>query len=178
MSVSAILQAQKQRKTKLRQRDAVRLTERMERLDQETVALGIPGMPLSAEFNPTSSRCTTRSIKRILTADRSPADWSTRDIDELIYQYNTIASLLERYPDYKTPQRKKDAITMLMVLEAIRERRKKTGSYGINGDEWKALRRVVTDLQSWLATVPTARVAAAEQHVDRVARRQSLESNA
>ncbi|MBX9348787.1 hypothetical protein K5M36_16995 [Chromobacterium vaccinii] len=128
---------------------------------------GIPGLPVGAAFSPLADHCQTRSLKRMLTADRPPSDWTPRDVNELIYLCNTVAKLVRRHAEYVTADRLAIGNQLRDVLAEVKRRRREHGHYGLTGDEWKALRRAVATLQSWLETVPTQRLFAAETEVDR-----------
>nr|WP_199065019.1 hypothetical protein [Chromobacterium sp. ASV5] len=128
---------------------------------------GIPGLPVGAAFSPLADHCQNRSLKRMLTADRPPAEWTPRDVNELIYLSNTIAKLVKRYPEYATDERLATGRELQGVLSEAKRRRREHGHYGLTGGEWTALRRTVATLQSWLETVPTQRIFAAEMEVDR-----------
>ncbi|KUM02735.1 hypothetical protein KIF53_15600 [Chromobacterium subtsugae] len=55
----------------------------------------------------------------------------------------------------------------MAVLTEVKRRRREHGHYGITGDEWAVLRRMVADLQGCVEAVPTQRLFAAEAEVDR-----------
>ncbi|KUM02736.1 hypothetical protein AWB61_02955 [Chromobacterium sp. F49] len=57
---------------------------------------GIPGLPACAEFSPIAERCQSKSIKQLLTAARPAAEWTSHDVNELIYLANTCSELLHR----------------------------------------------------------------------------------
>ncbi|WP_155295495.1 hypothetical protein [Chromobacterium violaceum] len=128
---------------------------------------GIPGMPVGSIMSPLADHCQTRSLKRMLTADRPPMDWTPRDVNELIHLSNTVAKLVKRHAEYATDERLATGRQLQGVLSEVKRRRREHGHYGLTGDEWKTLRRAVATLQSWLETVPTQRLFAAEMEVDR-----------
>ncbi|QEL55468.1 hypothetical protein [Chromobacterium paludis] len=133
----------------------------------------IPGLSAAAQYGHAGIRCQDRSIKRLLTVQRPPSKWTPQDVNELIYLANTCSSLLRQWPEYSTTARLAIGNEMVAVLAEVKRRKQQHGRYGVTGDEWQALRRSVTELQTWIAeSVPAQRLMMAELDVDYCAARE------
>lgn len=133
---------------------------------------GITGLPAGASNSPARDQLTTQGIKRLITAGSSPAGWSSDDANELIALANTVCNLMDGWPEYKTAERLAVGEELEAVLATIKRRRREHGHYGVTGDEWVVLKRTAATLQSWLETVPTHRLHAAEKLVSDQFRRE------
>lgn len=128
------------------------------------VIAGIAGMPLGSIGNQAHDYL-TRSIARHIAVDRlGTTEFGPGDMNELIFTLNTAHQLAVLYDDLQDCPGE-EYCQLRDILQSLRNRRDRTGKYGLTGDELTAIKPLVTRIQDWLGTIPAARVAQAERQV-------------
>lgn len=164
MSPSQQLAARRAGKAARRDRDLQAVARRLkQRMDQAPPNI-CAGLPVSVMPGIVRDRLMTKSLKRQMAADANPADWSTDQINELIFMHNTICRALDKRPNVGVKQATQE---FCVIIERIRERKCRHGHYGATGEEWQAIKRHVNTLQTYLETLPGGVLFAAEEAAGR-----------
>lgn len=160
MSPSQQLAARRADKAARREHDLQAVAKRLKhRMDQAPPNI-IAGLSVSVVPGIVRDRLMIKSLKRQMAADTNPADWSTDQINELIFMHNTIARALDKRPNASVKQA---TMEFCDIIERVRQRKRDHGHYGATGVEWQAIKRHVNTLQTWLETLPGGVLFAAEE---------------
>lgn len=132
------------------------------------VRTGIAGLAIAHDLNPSrvdyNKRQSGRYFATLLSGD---GVWTPHQMNELISGLNLMERLMMVYGEYVTEQRALTVIGLQEVLQAIRERRERTGKYGVTGDDRTALRAFAVLMDEFLSKVPLARINHCEEIIHR-----------
>lgn len=160
MTPSQQLALRRANKHALRAKQADQTRQRISTAVARTPPNLIAGLPLSVVPGQLRDRLMTKSLKRHLAVETNPADWSSDQINELIFLHNTICRALVKR---KNAAVKRATQSCCEVLERIRERKREHGRYGATGGEWQELKRCVGMMQTYLEGLPGGILFAAEE---------------
>jgi len=164
MTPSQQLQLRRANKHARQTKQADQARERLTRVVAEAPPNIIAGLPVSVVPGPVRDRLLAKSLKRQLAADMNPDDWSSDQINELIFMHNTICRALAKRPNASV---KAATLALCETLERIKARKREHGRYGATGEEWQQLKRHVNTMQTWLETLPGGVLFEAEESAGR-----------
>lgn len=123
------------------------------------VRTGIAGVAIAHEANPSATDYNKRQSGRYFaTMLATKGVWTPHQMNELICGLNLMERAILEYPEYESVDRSLTVIGLHDVLTSIRERRERTGKYGVSGDEHSNLQVFAVIMDEFLASIPLARI--------------------
>lgn len=123
------------------------------------VKTGIAGLAIAHDQNPSRVDYNKRQSGRYFASLLATKGvWTPHQMNELICGLNLMERVILEYPEYETEDRALTVIGLHDVLTSIRERRERTGKYGVSGDEHSNLQAFAAIMDAFLSKVPLARI--------------------
>ncbi len=132
------------------------------------VRTGIAGLAIAHDLNPSRVDYNKRQSGRYFASLLATKGvWTPHQMNELICGLNLMERAIIEYPEYETEDRVLTVIGLQEVLTSIRERRERTGKYGVSGDEHNNLQVFAKIMDEFLSKVPLARINHCEEIIHR-----------
>lgn len=132
------------------------------------VKTGIAGLAIAHDMNPSKVDYNKRQSGRYFASLLATKGvWTPHQMNELICGLNLMERVILEYPEYETVDRSLTVIGLHDVLTSIRERRERTGKYGVSGDEHNNLQVFAKIMDEFLSKVPLARINHCEEIIHR-----------
>ena len=129
---------------------------------------GIAGLAIANEANPSVTDYNKRQSGRYFASLLSGEGvWTPHQMNELIAGLNLMERAMIEYAEYRVEARMEAVLDLENILQSIRDRRERTGKYGVTGNERTRLLEIAVTMDKFLSTIPLARVAYCEAIIHR-----------
>lgn len=129
---------------------------------------GIAGLAIANEANPSVADYNKRQSGRYFASLLSGEGiWTPHQMNELITGLNLMERAMIEYAEYRVEARMEAVLDLENILQSIRDRRERTGKYGVTGNERTRLLEIAVTMDKFLSTIPLARVTYCEAIIHR-----------